>query len=386
MRVFILQEIIPNYRVPVFRRLAQLAGMELTVFYSEPSRAMRSENLKNVEVVEGFRHIKLGLWEFGSHVYQFGILWRVIVSHPHVVITGQSERLDSLVLMLLCKLLRIRFLWFQGGVPYIDKTKIQEYADRGRLNRWLGRYNPKRWLAHMADGLIVYSEHAASYYKKMGFNAKKVWVAPNSPDTDALQEYREMWQKHPGELENMKRRFAPSGQKILFLLGRLNRERKVDVLLRALRQLLDRGIEVSLVIVGDGDERQYLAEMVSGLGLTNVYFEGAIYDEQNLARYFLISDIFVTPGIASMAIKMAMSFGTPVITVDYGLEVHAVEEGANGLIFPMDNADVLAEKIQMLLGSEELMSRLSKGGVDTIKNSININRMVEGFRQAIFSE
>ena len=44
-------------------------------------------------------------------------------------------------------------------------------------------------------------------------------------------------------------------------------------------------------------------------------------------KYYLLSDIFVTPGVASMALKMAMTLGKPVITVDYGLEVHDIEDG-----------------------------------------------------------
>ena len=242
-----------------------------------PSKAMIRENLKSAGEIEGFRNIKIGLWDLGSFVYQFGILWRVFIARPSVMIAGQSENLDRLLLLLLCKLLGVRTLWFEGGVPYSDEKKIHEYANRGRFNRWFGKYNPKRWLALMADGLIVYSEHAKHYYMMQGFREEAVWVAPNSPDTDALNTYREEWQRRREELETERKRFAPSGQKILFLLGRLNKDRKVDVLLRALLRLRAKGLEASLVIVGDGSERGSLAKMAAQYGLGNGFFEGALF-------------------------------------------------------------------------------------------------------------
>lgn len=373
--------------MPAFHRLAQLDGVDLTVFYSRPSKAMIRENLKNSGEISGFRNIKIGLWELGPYVYQLGILWHVLIGRPDVMIAGQSERLDSLLLLLLCKMLGIRMLWFRGGVPYIDEVTIREYANRGRMNRWFGRCNPKRLLSLKADGVIAYSEHAKRYYTMMkGFPDEKVWVAPNSPDTDALNGYREEWLQRREELAADRRRFSPRGEKILFILGRLNKARKVDVLLRALQRLHAQGLDMSLVIVGDGSEREHLESMAVNLGLDNVFFEGAIYDERELSKYFIVADVFVTPGVSSLAIKMAMAFGKPVVTVDYGLEVHDVQEGVNGFIFPMDNDEALAAKIQPLLQSEELIRRVGENGITTIRDRINVGRMVEGFRRAIFAE
>jgi len=386
MKAFLLQEIIPSYRVPVFRRIAKLDDVDLTVFYSRPSSVMQRENLKSSANIAGFRHIKIGLWEFWQNAYQFGIIRHVLANRPDVVIAGNAGSLDRLLLLLLCKVLNIRVLWFLGGVPYVNEMKIREYANRGRMNRWLGKYNPRWWFIRQADGVIAYSEHAKHYFMAGGFREEAIWVAPNSPDTDALEIYRKELLQRPDDLDVMRKKFAPSGGKIVFLLGRLNEARKVDVLLQALQIVSDRGMGVSLVIVGDGGERNSQVEMADKLELDNIFFEGAIYDEKELSKYFYICDIFVTPGVSSLAIKMAMLFGKPVITVDYGLEVHAVQEGFNGYIFPMDDVEALAEKIQMLLQSDELMMRIGEGGRSTIRDSININQMIEGFRKAIFEE
>jgi hypothetical protein len=227
LKVYLLQDIVPSYRVPAFQRLAQVEDIDLTVFYSEPSRAMLRENLRSAETIDGFRQVKLRRVDLGDTVYQFGIIVEVLRNRPDVVIAGQARRLDLLLLVLLCRLLGIRMLWFAGGVPYIDEARILEYAHRGRLNRWFGGYNPRRFLMLMNDGLIAYSRHAKKYYRHIGFPAGKIWVAPYSPDTIALESYREQWLEEHERIASDRSRYAPLGEKIVLLIGRLNKDRKV---------------------------------------------------------------------------------------------------------------------------------------------------------------
>jgi glycosyltransferase involved in cell wall biosynthesis len=382
-KVFLLQQVVPSYRVPVFRRLAETAGIDLTVFYSRPTRAMREENLRNATDLSSFRSVQLWLLEIGGHAWQPGILHHVVRGRPDLVIMGQAGHIDRLAALLLCKLLGIRVLWFLGGVPYTDPVRIREFVERGRLNRWFGRANPREWLVRKADGLIVYSAHAKRFYQTRGFDPERIWVAPNSPDTEALEAYGREWARQPDLLAAERRRLSPEGTPLLFQLGRLNRARSVDTLLRALARVRDEGLDCALVVVGDGSERRALEDLAGSLGLRHVHFDGAIYDERELARYFLLCDLFVAPGGASMAIKMAMTFGKPVITAEFGLEVHDIVDGVNGFLFPMDDDGALAARIRQVLGSAEQRSAMSLGALHTIRDRVNVGRMIQGFLLAI---
>ena len=97
-------------------------------------------------------------------------------------------------------------------------------------------------------------------------------------------------------------------------------------------------------------------------------------------------DIFVTLDVVSLALKMVMTLGKPVVTVDYGLEVHDIDDGINGFVFPMDDDEILADKIMSLLESDELMGRIGRAGEATIRDRVNIDRLVKGFRKAVFDE
>lgn len=384
--VFLVQDVIPSYRVPVFRRLAAVPGIDLTVFYSRPSRGMQAESVRNAAELTGFRAVRLRLLELGGHAWQPGVLWRVLRGRPDVLIAGQAGRPDLLLALLVGRMRGARVLWFLGGVPYTNPEQIRHYANRGRLRRWLGRADPRDWLVRKADGLIVYSAHAGRFYESLGFDPRRIWVAPNSPDSDALEAYGREWAQQPDILAAERRRLSPAGQPLLFLLGRLNPARKVDTLLRALARVRSAGLACSLVIVGEGGERSSLEALVASLGLPDVHFDGPLYDERELARYFLLCDLFVTPGVASMAIKMAMAFGKPVITVDYGLEVHDIVDGVNGFVFPMDDDAALAARIRQVLGSGDLRRAMGQEALRTIRERVNISRMIKAFKRAIDDE
>jgi glycosyltransferase involved in cell wall biosynthesis len=385
-KVFLLQEIVPNYRVPVFSRISSLDDVDFTVFYSDASKSKQSNNLKSSDILEGFRNKKIPALSFRGTTLQFSFVYEILKQRPDVVICGYMGRVDTLLSLLLCKLMRIRFLWFQGGVPYKDPEKIRKYATRGRMSRWFGAFNPRILLSRRANGLIAYSDKAKQYYADLGFTPNRIWVAHNSPDTASLARSREIWEHHQQQLAADRTRLSPNGTPVLLMIGRLNKQRRVDTLLSAISILKGRGTDLSLVIVGDGGERSHLERTAESLGLPDVHFEGAVYDDHELCRYLLVSDIFVTPGVASLAIKIAMSMGRPVVSADYGLEVHDIDIGKNGYVFPLGNAEALADKLEVLLESEHKRREIGNGGLRTVREKINISNMVEGFRRAISGE
>jgi len=300
------------------------------------------------------------------------------------VISGKAGAWDALLFLLCCKILGIKLLWFSGGVPYIDEKKIKEVSESGKLSKIFGKRNPKRWLIFQADGMIVYSEHAKEYYSSLGFPKQKIFVAPNSPDTESLLRYKSILDENPGILNELKKLYAPRGEKIILMLGRLNRERKTDILISAFEIVQKKNPRTSLIVIGEGCERQKLERMVNEMNLKNIYFLGAIYDDEILARYFILCDICVTC-LGSLVIQMAMTFAKPVISGAYGLEVHTIEHGRNGFLVDIDDFEGLADKIQLLLTDDNIRTMMGDSAKDTIMTGINIHKMIEGFKKAILA-
>ena len=375
-KVFIIQNIIPNYREPVFRKLAK--KLDLTVFYSSLSSKAKSRSFVQKNEFTGFKAVLLTSLNFRNRVYQFTFLKHIMLKRPDVVIAQNFGHLDMLLALILCKILALDFYWWRGGVPYIHRDKPK----KGIVSKLLGEKDPRILLSKLATGMFVYTKYAKIYLENKGFKCKIV-VTPNSPDTNNFLRLKKNFQENPVLLDEFINKFSPNGEKIILLVGRLYKTRRTRDLIQAYQNIMLECPNVSLVIVGDGSERAKNEQKVKELGLKNVHFEGAIYDDELLAKYYMVSDFFVTPGVASMAIKIAMLFGIPVITADYGLEVHVVKDGINGYVYPMGEFKQISNLVKHLIKDQLTYSKISNNAIETIENDVNINKMTEAFVKEI---
>tara|TARA_B100001939_G_scaffold323983_1_gene315607 strand:- start:146 stop:1288 length:1143 start_codon:yes stop_codon:yes gene_type:complete len=371
-KVFIIQDIIPNYREPFFRDLAK--EIDLTVFYSKLSKSAKSKSFVQKDKFTDFKNVLIPSFSFRNRVYQFSFLKHILISRPSVVIAQNLGHLDMLLALILCKLLSIDFYWWNGGIPYTKNDEMHS----GFISKLFGNNDPRILLSKFATGMLVYSNHAKNYFKNKGYN-NRIIVAPNSPDTNNFFKLKKKFSKSPDLLLDYKNKFSPNGEKIILLLGRLDKTRRTNDLIKAFQILRKDELSISLVIVGDGSEKEANQKLVKKLGLKNVYFEGAIYEDELLSKYYMICDFFVTPGVCSMAIKISMLFGVPVITADYGLEVHAVQHGVNGYVYQLGNYKKIAFHIKHLIKDQKIYSKISKNSVETIEKHININKMIKSF-------
>jgi glycosyltransferase involved in cell wall biosynthesis len=131
-------------------------------------------------------------------------------------------------------------------------------------------------------------------------------------------------------------------------VGRLSREKGLDVMLDALGRLGSQGLELS--VVGDGGERHGLTRRVTRLSLeSRVHWHGLVPDAGRLYRAF---DVFVlssrTEG-TPISLFEAMAAGTPIVAAAVG-GVPDVIRQSEGWLVPPENPRLLAETIAAALG------------------------------------
>lgn len=133
--------------------------------------------------------------------------------------------------------------------------------------------------------------------------------------------------------------------------GRLDPEKHIDVLLRAVARLQDRS-PVGAVIVGQGAEFDRLVSLCDELGIADrVQLCGYLPDDE-LRRTYLAADVFCQPGTAelqSLVTLEAMSASSPVLLADARALPHLVQEGVNGWLFPPGDDERLAERLLQVL-------------------------------------
>jgi len=161
---------------------------------------------------------------------------------------------------------------------------------------------------------------------------------------------------------------APDGRRFetptVLYLGRLQRYKRVDLILRAAARLLAGGGDLRVVIAGRGDEGEALKSLARKLGIeARVDFRGHVSDEERL-ELFRRSWVHVLTspnegwGIANVE---AAACGTPTVASDSPGLRESVADGRTGYLVPHGNVAELAERIGSVLGDPTLRERLGGG-------------------------
>lgn len=175
---------------------------------------------------------------------------------------------------------------------------------------------------------------------------------------------------------------------ILISVGRLGKEKNFSLLLKATALLKQTGTRWKLIIVGQGDEKQALEEMVRDLGLSKqVQFVGQVaFSEMPLylqaADLFCFASVTETQGLATLE---AMATGLPVVAVRASGTADVMTSGVEG--FLTDPSPVaLANSIQQMLEQPEFRQECARRAIQTASGCTPIRqaqRLVTVYRNAI---
>lgn len=171
--------------------------------------------------------------------------------------------------------------------------------------------------------------------------------------------------------------YQRTGTSLLYV-GRLTEKKGVRYLLEGTRKVLDRGHNVSLIIVGDGEQKESLQALTNNLGIgSSVKFIGAIPNTE-LPELYALADIFVGPSIATVDgdsegfgltfVEASMSGCFLIGTMTGGI-VDIIEDGISGLLAKPGNSEDLADKIAWAIDNPQLVEKCKKVSLEkNVKN------------------
>jgi glycosyltransferase involved in cell wall biosynthesis len=162
------------------------------------------------------------------------------------------------------------------------------------------------------------------------------------------------------ETGEAKKRLGIGGKYVIGFVGRLSPEKGIDYLLRAVSGLVKDGLDVSALIVGDGERAAALKQEAHRLQITDrVTFTGNRGDTPLL---YSAMDVFVLPSQQEafpMVLLEAMACGVPVVATRVGDVAEIVEPGVSGLLVDSRDAAALQSAIGRILSDETLARRMS---------------------------
>ncbi|MFA4720638.1 glycosyltransferase family 4 protein [Pyrococcus kukulkanii] len=162
-------------------------------------------------------------------------------------------------------------------------------------------------------------------------------IIPNGIDFNKIQKIK------PAELES----------DIIFV-GRLIREKNVELLLRVVKIIKGEIPDIKAVIIGDGPERKHLEHLTHKLRIQkNVTFLGFLECHDDVIAHIKASKVFAFPSLREgfgIVVLEANASGLPVVIVDHEMNASRdlIVEGRNGFVSKYEDRD-FAEKILLAL-------------------------------------
>ena len=185
-----------------------------------------------------------------------------------------------------------------------------------------------------------------------------------------------------GDTGKIKEKYSIPDKPILLFVGRLDPEKHVEEILRAVAVAI-KLIDFHFIVVGKGTQKRALEELAHQLGVTdNVIFTGFVPDEE-LPYFYKLSKCFIIASIAellSLATLQAMASGLPVIAVDAGALGELVKHAKNGYLFNERDITTIVKHIENILTNERLCREMSEKSLEYVQQH-NINNTLDAFEQ-----
>lgn len=211
------------------------------------------------------------------------------------------------------------------------------------------------------------SKKCQEYTYEIGSD-KKVEVIPNPVELDAFAPQTSTPQQRAQIREQY---HIPQDATVACFVGRLGREKSVDVLLRFWAQEMKPQDNMRLLIIGDGPEKEPLEQLAQQLGITDtVIFTGKVL-HPDLPPYIHTCDIYVTASLSdtnSISMLEGMAGGLPVLQLYDELNADQVTDGVNGYMFR--DAAEMGQRLRQIRDMEpEELQKLKTSVIQSVKNS-----------------
>jgi len=368
--ILIFQRILTNYRLPLFKKINKETGAVLCLGKNGPKNTFLLKNKPDFEhiLIRDFYPIKkremLVLQDIFTPIFRH---------RPKIVIIEFALSIISnwLVLFLRPFLKYKVILWSHG------------------YNRKTG-FNPKKYLSDnlrlywfkKADAIILYSHNDKKKIRSFVLNDKKIFVAPNTLDTEKLLKIRDNLEKIGRK--TIKKEMGFKKKYNIIYLGRLLKEKEPDRLLDIFKILSDKVKSIELHIIGNGPLYNKLLKESNGL---NVRLWGSISDDIVIGKLLFSSDLMIIPGYVGLSVVHSFCFDCPVVTQKQsgnGPEIEYLKDCETGLLVEFgDNRKMANAVIKYLFSHKDIKDNFKKNIRNMVKKRCSIDNMIDGFKKAI---
>ena len=234
---------------------------------------------------------------------------------------------------------------------------------------------PNKLLTFTTDTHIAVSEAVRSWaQKQFALTTEDIEVVYNGIDRSKFENITIEPQAKKSQLG------VNTDNPVITSVGRLESCKGHRYLISALRVLKKRGVEIELLLVGDGDLAEELHHRVEKRGLSDsVHFLGVRMDVNEILA---ISDAFVMPSLwegLGIAALEAMGVGVPVIASKVGGLVEIIDHGSTGFLVPPKDSVAIANFLEKLLKNPDMSEHMASQARSQVLKNFTIQESVKGY-------
>ena len=369
-RVAVVTNIIVHYRSDFWARIFRNPAFEVKVFCQSevPGVNLKSVNHQFPENVVEIPYLAMK----GEKIcWQKLPLRRLLRDFDIYIFMGNPRVLSTLLYATLFRIIgRPVIIW--GQVHTAGAGRVSEKI---RLAWWrCFRYQ------------FVYTDSEADVLRKSGYSKKIIVAMNNGLDQATIETEKSRWNDSARALWASNQRL--NAGMVLLSCTRLEPKNRLDVVIRALPELIGLYPHIVWCVIGEGVMKEAWRDLADTLGVSpHIRWLGAIYDEHELAPWFMRADLFIHPGAVGLSLMHAFGYGLPVIThgsrLNHMPEISALVEGETGCTFAENNENDLSRVVQMLIDNRKLREKLGENALSCARDRYNTSVMSARFIQLL---
>jgi glycosyltransferase involved in cell wall biosynthesis len=367
LRVLLLNNVPAPYFDPLFEKIGEESGWDLTVCYvSDWNKDVgwRENFQRNAAahrtIILDRRHPALREKLGSSPAAAVALAWVLLRERPdYLICYGYTMAPQTIAL-----------LWAMAtGTPFALIGDANYFTDTATGMRRLVKGAWLRWLAAHAAALIAIGSANRRFWESYGAGgagAGKIFEAGFAVDNEF---FAEECGRRKTEADRLKARLGLSGKTVFLFVGRLVRRKNVDLIIRAARSLGDD--RIAIVIAGSGEERVALEKLAGGdpALASRIVFAGNVSPDE-LPLYYALSDALALPASQEpwgLVINEAMASGLAVIAHRHcGAAMDLVEED-NGAALKTFSVEELSDVMKSMAGDRARLDSMRSRSLDKIK-------------------
>jgi len=336
------------------------------------SLARGEESMASVSEARGVRietlpalHREVGVFRDAKAILRLARLIREerpTILHTHTAKAGAVGRIAALLA--------------GSARPPIVVHTFHGHVLRGYFNplTTLGFRTLERWLARVTTALVAVSPEVRD-------DLVKLHVAPASKFTVIrlgieLDERTDV--DESVRAETRRQLGVAQDAFVVGWVGRMTAVKRTDDVVRALRGLVDRGVDAHLCLVGDGPDRDHLEQYAHELGVVRrCLFVGY---QEDVARFYSAIDALLLPSVnegTPVSVIESLAAQRPAVATRVGGTPDVIRDGVDGFLVEVGDADALSERLAELAADPERRAKMGHDGRERVLGRYAVERLVD---------